>query len=160
MATDEQIKLAVKEALHRDERLSSDALGVTVQQHVVTLSGVVDTYAAKHAAELAAYRVHPAKGVVNHIEVHQPGVEEHSDEGIARAATMKLHEDRFLPAEHVSVTVDHGLVTLQGEVDYDFQRADAERDVKYLDGVQGVQNLLTVQPGVEAANLVEEHQAE
>ena len=59
----------------------------------------------------------------------------------------------------MTVTVSQGWVTLQGEVYYAFQKADAERDVKYLDGVLGVQNLLTVRPGAETASLLEEDKA-
>lgn len=160
MATDEQIKQAVLAALQRDEHLSPDALDVQVQQQVVTLSGVVDTYASKHAAEHAAYRVHPVKRVVNRIEVHQSGRVEHGDTEIAQAAMVKLQSDRYIPADQVTVTVAQGWVTLQGEVDYDFQKADAERDVTYLDGVLGVSNLLTVQPGAVAASLLEEGEAQ
>lgn len=99
MATDEQIKQAVLEALQRDEHLSPYALEVQVQQQVVTLSGVVDTHASKHTAEHAVYRVHPIKRVVNRIEVHQPGIVEHGDAEIARAAMVTLQDDRYIPAE-------------------------------------------------------------
>lgn len=160
MATDEQIEQAILAELQRDERLSPGTLAVTVQHQVITLCGVVTSYASKRAAEHAAYRVHPVKRVVNQIEVHQPGAVEHSDAEIARAATLKLQGDRFLPADQVTITVTQGLVTLQGEVDYDFQKADAERDVAYLDGVLGVQNLLTVQPEAEAAIPLEEGQVQ
>jgi osmotically-inducible protein OsmY len=156
MATDEQIKRAVMVALQRDERLSPDSLDVQVQQQVVTLSGVVDSYADKRAAEHAAYRVHSVKRVVNHVQVHEAGIVEHSDAEIAKTAMVKLQGDRFLPADQVTVTVSQGRITLQGDVSYDFQKVDAERDVMYLDGVLGVQNLLTVQPGAEAATPLEE----
>lgn len=160
MATDEQIKQAIVAEFQRDEGLSLGTLDVTVEHQAVTLSGVVTSYASKRAAEHAAYRVHSVKQAVNHIEVHQPGTVEHSDAEIARAATHKLQGDCFLPTDHVTVTVTQGLVTLHGEVDYEFQKADAERDVKYLDGVLGIQNLLTVQPGAEAAIPREENPAQ
>lgn len=137
MATDEQIRQAIIAELQRDESLSPGTLDVTVQHQAVTLSGVVTSYASKRAAEHAAYRVHSVKQVVNHIEVHQPGTLEHSDAEIARAAMLTLQGDCFLPADHVTVTVTQGLLTLQGEVDYEFQKADAERDVAFLDGVRG-----------------------
>ena len=156
MATDELIKQAVLEEMRRDERLSPGALAVTVQQQVVTLSGVADSYESKRAAEYAAYRVHPVKRVVNCIAVHQPGTVEHSDTEIAEAALVKLQGDRFIPADQVTLTVHQGWVTLQGEVEYDFQKADAEHDVNYLDGVLGVHNLLTVQPEPEVATPLDE----
>lgn len=160
MATDELIKRAVLAELQRDERLSPGTLDVTVQQQVVTLRGVVTDYASKRAAEHAAYRVHPVKRIVNQIYVQQPGILEHSDPEIASAATLKLQSDRFLPADHVTVTVMQGLVTLRGVVDYAFQKADAERDIQYLDGVREVQNLLVVQPEAEAATPLEEGQTQ
>lgn len=150
MATDEEIRSAILEALQHDSSLPSHDIVVQVRQQQVTLSGTVDTYARKRAAEHAVYSVRHIKRVVNSIEVHQPGMVEHSDTAIAGAAQEALGRDAFIPSDQVVITVAQGWVTLQGEVPYDFQKTDAERDVAYLDGVKGVTNLLTVKPAVEA----------
>jgi osmotically-inducible protein OsmY len=118
---------------------------------VVTLTGWVDSCSKKWAAEEAAHRVRGVKAVANDIEVRVSS----TDADIAAAAVRALEWDAFVPVEKLDVTVSKGWVTLKGEVEWQFQKQDAERVVRRLSGVKGVTNLITVKPRVAPSELKE-----
>jgi osmotically-inducible protein OsmY len=126
---------------------------VIVKDSVVTLTGSVDSYAKKYAAEDAAQRVRGVKAVANDIEVRLPTSAERSDADIAAAAVRALEWDAFIPIEKLDVTVSRGWVTLKGEVDWRYQREDAYDVVRRLAGVKGVTNLIVVKPHVSPSDL-------
>src|SRR3954447_2144359 len=138
--TDEQIQHDVLEELKWDARVQPNEIGVAVKNGIVTISGRVDSYVKKWAAEEAALRVRGVRGVANEIEVRLPTAAERSDEDIATAALSALKWDALLPDDAVKVTVSKGWVTLEGEVDWQFEKEDAERAVRRLTGVRGVTN--------------------
>jgi osmotically-inducible protein OsmY len=142
--TDEEIQRDVLEELKWDARVQPNEIGVAVKDGIVTLSGWVDSYTKRWAAEEAALRVKGVKAVANDIEVRLPGSAERTDVDIAAAAIRALEWDAFVPADKVKVTVSKGWVTLEGEVDWEFEREDAERVVRRLTGVRGVTNLIKV----------------
>ena len=144
--TDEEIQRDVLEELKWDARVQPNEVGVAVRDGVVTLTGWVDSYAKKWAAERAAHRVRGVVAVANDIEVRMPGTAERPDPDIAAAVTRALEWDAFVPLDDVEVTVSKGWVTLKGEVEWEFQRRAAERAVRRLTGVRGVTNLITVKP--------------
>ena len=144
--TDEQIQQDVLEELKWDARVLPNEIGVAVKGGIVTLTGWVDTYTKKWAAEDAAHRVRGVKAVANDIEVRLPSASERTDADIAAAATRALEWDAFVPIERLKVTVSKGWITLEGEVDWQFQKEDAERVVRRLSGVRGVSNLIMVHP--------------
>jgi osmotically-inducible protein OsmY len=144
--TDEDIQRDVLEELKWDIRVRPNEIGVAVKDGVVTLTGWVDSYLKKIAAEEDAHRVPGVKAVVNDIEVRLPGSAERTDADLAKAVLNALKWDAGIPTDKIDVTVDHGWVTLKGEVDYYFQKRDAERAVERISGVRGVTNLLTVKP--------------
>jgi osmotically-inducible protein OsmY len=146
--SDEQIQLDVLEELKWDARVHPNEIGVTVKDGVVTLTGWVDNYTKKWAAENAAHRVHGVKAVANDIEVRLPSSAERTDTDIAAAATRALEWDAFVPIEKLDVTVSKGWITLRGEVEWHYQKQDAERVVRRLSGVRGVTNLITVRPRI------------
>ena len=146
--TDEQIQLEVLEELRWDARVNSSEIGVAVKDGVVTLTGWVDSYTKKWAAEDAAHRVRGVKAVANDIEVRLPSSGERTDADIAAAAVRALEWDAFVPIEKLDVTVSKGWVTLRGEVEWQYQKKDAERVVRRLSGVRGVTNLIVVRPRV------------
>jgi len=119
----------------------------------VTLTGWVDSYPKRWAAEEAAHRLRGVKAVANEIEVRLPSAAERTDADIAAAAARALEWDAFVPTDEVDVTVSKGYVTLKGEVEWQFQRQDAERAVRRLTGIKGVTNLLTVKPRVTPSEL-------
>lgn len=142
--TDQDIQRDVLEELKWDPRVQVNEIGVVVKDGVVTLTGWVDSYMKKLAAEAAAHRVHGVKAVANDIEVRLPGSAERTDADLAKAVLDALKWDASVPADKIDVTVSRGWVTLKGEVEYGFQRKDAERAVERLSGVKGVTNLITV----------------
>jgi osmotically-inducible protein OsmY len=151
--TDTQIQTDVLAELRFEPRVQPNEIGVAVKDGVVTLTGSVDSYLKKWSAEKAAHRVRGVKAVANDIEVRLPSSSERTDADIAKAAVQALEWDAFVPTDRVKVTVEKGWVTLDGEVDWQFQRLDADRVVRRLTGVKGVSNLIRVKPHATASEL-------
>src|SRR5260370_11803318 len=141
--TDEQIQRDVLDELKWDARVQPNEIGVAVKDGIVTLTGWVDSYTKKWAAEDAAKRVRGVKAVANDIEVRLPRAAERTDADLAAAALHALEWDAFVPIERLQVTVAKGWVTLEGAVDWEFQKEDAERVVRRLAGGQVLTNLVT-----------------
>ena len=146
--TDEQIQKDVFAELKWDARVLPNEIGVAVKNGIVTLTGWVDSYVKRWAAEEAAHRVRGVAAVVNDLEVRLPSSVERADPDIAAAAINALKWDAFVPIDQIKVTVSKGWITLEGEVDWQYQKVDAERVVRRLLGVKGVTNLITVRPSV------------
>ncbi len=144
--TDEQLQQEVLHELKYDARVRPNEIGVAVKDGVVTLSGYVDSYLKRWAAEEAAHRVRGVRAVANDIEVKLPVSSERTDPDIAAAVTRAIEWDAFLDIDNLDVTVSKGWVTLKGEVEWGFQRTDAERVARRITGVRGVSNLITVRP--------------
>ncbi len=144
--TDEQLQRAVQDEMKWDARIQPNEIGVAVKDGVVTLTGWVDSYTKKWAAERAALRVSGVRAVANDIEVRLPSAVERTDQDIAAAAVRALEWDASVPEDRVRVTVRSGWVTLEGSVDWQYQRRAAERAMRSLTGVRGVTNLITVSP--------------
>lgn len=144
--TDREIQREVLKELEYEAILQPNEIGVAVKDGIVTLSGTVDSYLKRWAAEEAAHRVRGVKAVANDIEVKLPTSSERTDADIAAAVIRALEWDAAIDPERIDVTVSNGWVTLRGEVDWGFQRADAERVVRRITGVRGVSNLITVRP--------------
>jgi osmotically-inducible protein OsmY len=153
--TDEQIQGDVLAELKWEPRVSPNEIGVVVKNGVVTLTGWVDSYTKRWAAEKAALRVRGVKAVANDIEVRLPGFGERTDADIAAAAIRALQWDSLVPEDKVTVTVSKGWVTLKGEVEWQYQKEDAERVVRRLTGVKGVINSITVKPRLTPSALKE-----
>jgi osmotically-inducible protein OsmY len=151
--TDEEMQRDILEELKWDTRVRPNEIGVAVKDGVVTLTGWVDSYLKKMAAEEAAHRVRGVKAVVNDIEVRLPSSAERTDEDLAKAALNALQWQTGVPADKIDITVSHGWVTLKGEVEYGYQKREAERAVERLSGVRGVINLIRVQPGLSPTDL-------
>jgi len=154
--SDEQIQRDVLNELKYDPRIQPNEIGVAVKDGVVTLMGYVDSYAKRWAAEEAAHRVRGVKAVANDIEVRLPVSTERTDTDIAAAAVRALEWDAFVPVDKLDVTVSKGWVTLKGEVEWQFQKEDAERVVRRLTGVKGVINLINIKPQVSPSQLKEQ----
>lgn len=146
--SDQEIQQDVLAELDWDARMQPNEIGVVVQDGVVTLTGWVDSYARKWAAERTAHRIRGVRAVADDIEVRLPGTHEHTDSDLALAASRALEWDAFVPADDLDVTVSNGWLMLRGEVERGDQRRAAERGVRQLSGVRGVTNLITVQPPV------------
>jgi len=137
---------AVLRELRFDPRVDASKIGVTATSNgVVTLTGTANTYMEKLAAEEAAKRVRGIRAVANDIEVFISGSDRRSDTDIAEAALIAL-KARATPLEQIKVTVKGGWVTLEGEVEYYFQKQEAEQAISPLAGVKGVTNNIRVRP--------------
>ena len=149
--TDEEIQKDVLAELKWDAQVQPNEIGVSVKDGVVTLTGWVNSYLKRWAAEDAAHRVGGVKAVANDIEVKL--FSERTDADIAEAAIRALQWDASVPADKIQVTVSKGWVTLKGEVNWNFEKQDAERVVRRLTGVKGVSNLITVKPSTTPLEL-------
>jgi osmotically-inducible protein OsmY len=152
---DQDIQRDLLDELQWEARVQPNEIAASVRDGVVTLSGWVDNYAKKWAAERAAHRVRGVRAVANDIEVRLPSSAQRTDADIALAVTRTLEWDAFVPAEDIDVTVSNGWVVLHGEVQWEYQKRAAERSVRRLAGVVGVSNGITVRPRPElsVANL-------
>ena len=153
MSQDSQLQQSVLAEFNWEPSVTAGHIGVTASAGVVTLSGHVDSYAKKYAAEAAARRVKGVKAVAEEIEVRLPFETKRSDEEIAAAAIERLSWNVSVPKESVQVKVENGWVTLTGQVDWWFQKEAAEHDIRPLHGVIGVSNQTTIKPRVNTANL-------
>src|SRR5436190_15179968 len=147
--TDAEIQRDVQAELKWEPRVQATEIGVAVKDGVVTLTGWVDSYTKRWAAEEDAHRVRGVKAVANDIEVRLPSSAERTDAAIAAAIIRALEWDALVPIERLDVTVSKGWVTLSGEVDWYYQKEDAERVARRIAGVRGVTNLITVRPRVK-----------
>jgi osmotically-inducible protein OsmY len=146
--TDAQLQQDVLDELRWEPRVKEEDIAIAVRDGVVTLSGQVESYAQKVAAERAVSRVAGVRAIANDLQVKLPGTSERTDTEIARAAVAALEWDTEVPHERITVKVDHGYVTLEGAVDWFFQKWAAERAVRNLTGVKGVLNHITLKPTV------------
>jgi osmotically-inducible protein OsmY len=151
--TDEEVQRDVLEELKWDARVQPNEIGVAVKNGIVSLMGSVDSYAKRWAAEEAAHRVKGVTAVVNDVEVRLPSTAERSDEDIAKAIVNALQWDAFVSIEKLDVTVSKGWVTIKGQVEWEYQRRDAERVARRINGVRGVINLITVQPRLSPSDV-------
>jgi osmotically-inducible protein OsmY len=151
--TDRDLQQDVLRELNWEPSIEAAHIGVAVKDGVVTLSGHVPSYAEKYAAERAAKRVHGVRAVVNELEVKLPGSSERTDEDIAEAAVNALRYNTLVPDDKVKVLVSNGWVTLEGQVEWQYEKDTAEEAVRYLTGVKGVSNLITVKPRISPGEL-------
>ncbi len=144
MRTDSQIQRDIMDELKWEPSLRDEDIAVAVRDGVVTLAGFVDSYANKWRAERVASGVRGVKALANDLEVKLPTSSSRPDPDIARAALDALKWNVLVPNDRIKVKVEKGWLTLEGDVDWNFEREEAERSVRYLTGVLGVTNLVTV----------------
>lgn len=150
---DLELKKDVETELNWEPSVNAAQIGVAVKNGIVTLAGSVRSYWERYAAERAASRVAEVKAIVNELEVRLPSSSERTDEDIARAAVNALNWSVAVPADRVKVKVSKGWITLEGTVDWQFQKRAAEKAVRDLVGVRGVSNLIDVKPQVKTSEV-------
>jgi osmotically-inducible protein OsmY len=150
--TDSSIREAVVAELKWDPQITTpDEIAVAVKDGIVTLSGFVHSYWEKDAAEQAAKRVYGVRAVANDIEVKSTWTR--TDPEIAQEVMQEIKNHVSLPADKIKATVRNGWVTLEGTVDWQYQKELAETSVKKLRGVIGVTNNIAVKPSASATNI-------
>jgi osmotically-inducible protein OsmY len=148
MRSDSDIKRDVEDELRWDPDIDPTDIAVSVNSGVVTLAGFVRSYMQKYQAEQDAKRVAGVIGVVNDIEVRLPGVDERPDPEIARDAITQIKNELPYSWDRIRVIVKNGWVTLEGEVEWNYQRTRVEDAVRRVRGIKGITNSIEVRPRV------------
>jgi len=153
MKSDVELRRDVLDELEWEPSIDAAQIGVTTREGVVTLAGTAKSYSEKLKAERVTKRVLGVKAIANDIEVRLPGTHERTDSDIARVAVDALKWRASVPEGRIKVAVGKGWVTLEGEVDWQYQKDVALEAVHHLVGVKGVTNLITVKPRVSATEV-------
>jgi osmotically-inducible protein OsmY len=148
MVQDSDIKRDVEDELRWDPDLDATDIAVTVKGGVVTLVGFVKRYSDKFEAEAAAKRVAGVKAVANDIEVRIPAIDQRPDPDIARDAVAAIRNQLLISGDVIKIVVKDGWITLDGDVEWYYQRATAENAVRRIKGVKAVSNFIRVAPSV------------
>jgi osmotically-inducible protein OsmY len=146
MRTDSDIKRDVEQELRWDADIDATDIGVTVKDGVVTLTGFVRSYTQKWQAERDAKRVAGVVGVANDIEVRIASFDQKPDPEIARDAISALKNELPYSASRIKVVVSNGWITLEGDLEWYFQKQRAEEAVRRVKGVKGVINAIALKP--------------
>ena len=157
LRSDDDIRESVVRELKWEPQILSSDIAVAVKDGVATLSGFASSYWEKDAAEQAAKRVYGVRGLANDIQVKLTS--SRTDPEIARDAVHEIESDSSIPGSQIKVTVKNGWLTLEGTVDWQYQKLFAESDVKKLKGVVGISNNIKVKPTVspfEIKNKIED----
>lgn len=153
MKTDAQLKKEVLDELEWDPSINASQVGVAVKDGVVILTGHLETFAEKYAVERAVQRVSGVKAIAVELDVKLEPGHRRSDSEIAAAAEMAFKWHALIPSDRIQVKVEKGWVTLKGEVDWEYQRQNAEKAVRPLTGVVGVSNAITLKASTTPANV-------
>jgi osmotically-inducible protein OsmY len=156
--TDMQLKQDIEDELRWDPKVNAAHIGVAVDKGTVSLTGAVDTYAEKWAAEDATKRVRGVRIVAEDLSVKVLADHKRNDSEIGGAIDAAFKWNVEVP-KTVSASVQNGAVTLEGNVTWNFQRDAAERAVRYLTGVVTVRNDISIKPGASASQVKEKVQA-
>jgi osmotically-inducible protein OsmY len=148
MRSDSDIRRDVEDELGWDPDIDPTDIAVNVNNGIVTLTGFVRSYMQKYQAETDAKRVAGVIGVVNDIEVRLPGVDERPDPEIARDAIAQIKSELPYSWDRIRVIVNRGWLTLEGEVEWNYQRERAEAAVRRIRGIKGITNSIEVKPRV------------
>src|ERR1700687_3573138 len=156
MKTDNDLRRNVETELQWDPSVDARDIGVAAKNGVITLTGQVSNYYEKWRAERIAKRVAGVAGLANDVDVKLDT--ERSETDIAQAAAFALKINTSIPPDKVKVIVEHGWVTLDGNVDWYYQKSTAESAVRHLMGVKAVTNSIAIVPKVRPADV--RHQIE
>ena len=153
MKSDSEIERDVRDELKWDPDLDASDIAVSVKDGVVTLAGFTKSYTDRLEAELAAKRIAGVRAVANDIEVRLPAIDQRPDPDIARDAVSALKAELPISHDRIKVIVKDGWVTLEGAVEWQYQKTTAENAVRKVKGVKGVTNVITVKPKVQPSEL-------
>lgn len=153
MKTDYELKRDVESELRWEPAVTEAHIGVSSKDGIITLNGHVSSYAEKRGAEAAAKRVAGVRAVANELDVKLPFASTRTDEDIAVACLRALKAHVSVPQGQIRVAVSGGWVVLEGTVEWQYQKAAAERSVRDLIGVRGITDMITLKPRVSPADL-------
>jgi osmotically-inducible protein OsmY len=153
MKSDSEIERDVRDELKWDPDLHADDIAVTVKNGVVTLAGFVPSYTDRLEAEAAAKRVAGVLAVANDIEVRLPAIDQRPDPDIAQDAVAALKSQLPISYDKIKIIVKDGWITLEGAVEWQYQKSTADTAVRKVRGVKGVTNVITVKPAVAPSEI-------
>jgi osmotically-inducible protein OsmY len=156
MKTDRQLQADVADELKFEPSLDEREIGISVANGVVNLAGKVSSYAQRIAAARAVERVDGVLGVANELVVEPLRAFQRSDADIAEAAVRALLWSSSVPGDKVKLQVDRGWVTLDGKLEWAYQRAAAEEIVRHLVGVRGITNQIVLSPPTQPKDVEKE----
>jgi osmotically-inducible protein OsmY len=148
MRSDSDIRRDVEDELRWDPQIDATDVAVSVNKGVVTLTGFVRSYPERQLAEAAAKRISGVIGVANDLEVRLPDIDARPDPEIARDAVARIKDELPDAWEKIRVIVKNARLTLEGEVEWNYQRERAEAAVRGVRGVERVTNAIEVKPQV------------
>jgi osmotically-inducible protein OsmY len=148
MKSDMQLKQDVIDEIRWEPAVTSTDIRIAADNGVITLTGTVPYYAEKWAAERAAQRVEGVKAIAEEIEVNLFGDHKRSDQDVAQAVISALRWHVWVPKE-IQAKVEDGWVTLTGATNWGYQRTSALDAIRFLSGVKGVTNSITLKPSVQ-----------
>jgi len=151
--TDTELKTDVLAELKYEPNVNITDIGVLVKDGAVSLTGFATSYGEKWNAVSATKRVAGVRAIADDIVVKLPSSLVRTDGDIGSAAATGISWYTSIPASAVSIVVRDGWITLEGELEYGYQRSDAEENVKYLAGVKGVTNLITIKSSLKATDV-------
>lgn len=151
--TNHQLQKDVIDELTFDPAVDASNVGVTAKEGVVTLTGTVQSYPDKLAAERAVKRVAGVHGIAEEMKIEIPSTFHRTDAEIAKAALAALASDITVPYGKITAKVENGWLTLEGEVAWQYQRDAAKRVVEHLFALRGVTNGITVAPIIAQADV-------
>lgn len=144
MKTDLQIQSDVQSQLKWEPQLNASEIGVSVKNGVVTLSGIVDSFPKKLAAERVAKSILGVKAVAVDLQVGISPINKKSDTEIAEACINAMKWDSSVPDDKIKLKVENGFVVLEGTVEWSYQRIAAKKALANISGLKGIDNLITV----------------
>jgi osmotically-inducible protein OsmY len=153
MRSDSEIERDVREELKWDPDLDAEDIAISVKDGVVTLAGFTKSYSDRLEAEHAAKRVAGVHAVANDIEVRLPSIDQRPDPDIARDAIASLKAQLPISHDRIKLIVKDGWLTLEGAVEWQYQKTTAENAVRHVRGVKGVTNVISVKPKVEPTDI-------
>lgn len=151
--SDLTLRQEILDELEWEPSVDAAHIGVVVDEGIATLSGHVSSYTEKLAAERAVTRVKGVTAIAENIEIRYPAAKRTADDQIAKRVVDIINWQVSVPSDRIKVKVEKGWVTLTGEVDWHFQKVDAEKSVRRLSGVMGIANLIGLKPRVEAKDV-------
>ncbi|ANF86328.1 OsmY domain-containing protein [Pseudomonas antarctica] len=150
MKTDKQLKNDILAELRWEPSVNAEQIGVEVKDGIVTLAGHVDSFVEKWAAEKAAKKVSGVRALAVEMDVKLPSLSQRNDADIARSADSALEWTTYLPRNTIKIQVESGWVTLDGDVEWEYQRRAALSAVRNLMGVKGINNNIVIKSKVTA----------
>jgi len=159
MKSDLELQRDVMTELNWDPSVDAGRIDVEAHAGIVTLSGLVNSYAQKCRAQTAAWRVGGVDGVIADLEVELPDIERRSDTDIAKAVHNVLAWNTSIPPRKVKASVKHGWVVLSGSVEWEYQSRAAEAAIRDLVGIRGLVNLIEIRPGIEPRDVTRQIEA-